>query len=81
MTQVTGTGCMLSVLCGVFAAVEPDILTAAITAAAFWKSCSRRAEALAGGQGPGSFRSALFDAAGTLTAADCAGMAPVEVLS
>ena len=73
MTQVTGTGCMLSVLCGVFAAVEPDILTAAATAAAFWKVCSRRAEALAGCRGPGSFRSALFDAAGTLTAADCAG--------
>lgn len=29
MTRVTGTGGMLSVLCGVFAAVEPDILTAA----------------------------------------------------
>lgn len=80
MTRVTGTGCMLSVLCGVFAAVESDILTAAATAAAFWKACSRRAEALAGGQGPGSFRNALFDAAGTLTAADCAGMAPVELL-
>ncbi len=40
---MTQGGC----LCGVFAAVEPDILTAA----------------------------------GTLTAADCAGMAPVDVLS
>ena len=73
MSQITGTGCMLSVLCGVFAAVEPDILTAALTAAAFWKECSRRAEDLAGRQGPGSFRTALLDAAGTLTAADCAG--------
>ena len=80
MTQVTGTGCMLSVLCGVFAAVESDILAAAVTAAAFWKSCSRRAEALAPCQGPGSFRTALLDAAGTLTAADCAGMAFVELL-
>ena len=35
MTQVTGTGCMLSVLCGVFAAVEPDILRAAVTADPF----------------------------------------------
>ena len=71
MTRVTGTGCMLSVLCGVFAAVEPDILTAAVAAAAFWKACSRRAEALAGHRGPGSFHAALLDAAGTLTAADC----------
>ena len=78
MTQVTGTGCMLSVLCGVFAAVEPDILAAAVTAAAFWKSCSRRAEA--GCQGPGSFRTALLDAAGTLTVADCAEISSAELL-
>lgn len=80
MTRVTGTGCMLSVLCGVFAAVEPNVLTAAVTAAAFWKSCSCRAEALAGRRGPGSFRTALLDAAGTLTAADCVGMAFTELL-
>lgn len=73
MARVTGTGCMLSVLCGVFAAVAPDILTAAVTAAAFWKSCSLRAEAMAGRQGTGSFRIALLDAAGTLAAADCTG--------
>ena len=79
-TRVTGTGCMLSVLCGVFAAVEPDILTAAVTASAFWKSCSRRAEALTACQGPGSFRTALLDAAGTLTAVDCAEMASAEIL-
>ena len=66
MAQVTGTGCMLSVLCGVFAAVEPDPLAAAVAAAAFWKRCSRRAEERAGDRGPGSFRAALLDAAGTL---------------
>lgn len=68
MTQITGTGCMLSVLCGVFAAAEPDILAAAVAAASFWKACSRRAEEAAGSRGPGSFRTALLDAAGTLTA-------------
>lgn len=75
MTQITGTGCMLSVLCGVFAAVSPDlpaaaVTAAAVTAAAFWKACSRRAEDLAGSRGPGSFRAALLDAAGILTAED-----------
>ena len=80
MTQVTGTGCMLSVLCGVFAAVEPDILFAAVSAAAFWKVCARRAEEQAGDRGPGSFRAALLDAAGTLTAADCAGVTPLTSL-
>lgn len=80
MTRITGTGCMLSVLCGVFAAVEREPLAAAVTAAAFWKLCSRRAGGLADGRGPGSFRAALLDAAGTLTAADCAREARVQRL-
>ena len=67
MAQVTGTGCMLSVLCGVFAAVEPNPGEAALLAAAFWKVCSRRAEDAAGARGSGSFRAALLDAACTLT--------------
>ena len=75
MTGVTGTGCMLSVLCGVFAAA--DILTAAVTAAAFWKACAAQAEGRAGGLG--SFRTALLDAAGTLTSADCAGIPATQL--
>lgn len=70
MAAVTGAGCMLSVLCGAFAAVEPDPLSAAALAAAFWKLCARRAQAEA--RGPGSFRAALLDAAGTMTAAEFA---------
>ena len=80
MTAVTGTGCMLSALCGVFAAVEPDPAAAAILAAAFWKTCARRAEEQAGRRGPGSFRAALLDAAGTLTAAELAAEAEIETL-
>lgn len=75
MASVTGTGCMLSVLCGVFAAVEPTALRAALLAAAFWKVCARRAEERSGGRGPGSFRTALLDAAGMLTAAELAAEA------
>jgi hydroxyethylthiazole kinase len=77
MSRVTGTGCMLSVLCGAFAAVEPEPGKAAVLAAAFWKVCSRRAEQAAGDRGPGSFRTALLDAAGTLTAAEFAAEASV----
>ena len=62
MSLVTGTGCMLSVLCGVFAAVEPDAAAAAALASAFWKICARRAEHLAADRGSGSFRTALLDA-------------------
>ena len=77
MSRLTGTGCMLSVLCGAFAAVS-DPLTAALTAAAFWKICSRQAETAAAGRGPGSFHTALLDAAGTLTPAQCVPLAQAE---
>ena len=66
MRTVTGAGCMLSVLCGAFAAVQPgDAFTAAVQAARFWKSCAEQAEDHAAGAG--SFRVALFDAAGNMT--------------
>lgn len=78
MSRVTGTGCMLSVLCGVFAAVEPEPAAAAVLAAAFWKVCSQKAERMAGNRGPGSFHAALLDAAGMLTAAEFAAGAKIE---
>ena len=66
MRTVTGAGCMLSVLCGAFAAVQPgDAFTAAVQAARFWKACAEQAEDHAAGAG--SFRVALFDAAGSMT--------------
>lgn len=80
MSRVTGTGCMLSVLCGVFAAVEPEPVSAAVLASAFWKVCSQRAERTAGNRGPGSFHAALLDAAGTLTAGELAAGAEIEML-
>ena len=70
MSLVTGTGCMLSVLCGVFAAVEPDAFEAALMASAFWKACSERAERVSGGAGPGSLRAALMDCARALSPGD-----------
>ena len=77
---VTGTGCMLSVLCGAFAAVEPEAVKAAALASTFWKVCSQRAETAAGGRGPGSYHVALLDAAGTLTAPELAQEAQITVL-
>ena len=61
MRRVTGAGCMLSVLCGAFTAVEPDALTAARHAAAFWKCCATAAAAQA--RGNASFRTALLEEA------------------
>lgn len=63
--MVTGSGCMLSALCGAFAAVEPDAFQAACMAAGFWKSCATSAEREA--RGPGSFHIALIDAAYALS--------------
>ena len=71
MARITGSGCMLSALCGSFAAVAEDAAEAALLASAFWKCCGQRAEAEAGSH-CGSFRAALLDAAGTLTAAELA---------
>ncbi|MCI8398527.1 MAG: hydroxyethylthiazole kinase [Oscillibacter sp.] len=70
MTRITGTGCMLSVLCGVFSAAEEAPLDAALLASIFWKICAEKAAEAS--RAPGSFRVALMDAAGTLTPADCA---------
>ncbi len=80
MARVTGTGCMLSVLCGAFAAVEPDAFLAASLASAFWKVCAERAEnALAPGLGAGAFRSALMDAASTLEPGEFARLTRAEM--
>ena len=63
ITAVTGSGCMLSALCGAFLAVSDDPLHAAAAASAFWKRCSEQAEARCAGSGMGSFHMALIDAA------------------
>ncbi|NCB52125.1 MAG: hydroxyethylthiazole kinase [Clostridia bacterium] len=68
MSRITGTGDMLSVLCGVFAAVEQDALSAAVLAAVFWKLCAIKAESAAGQGRVGSFHSELFNAAARLSA-------------
>lgn len=80
MPLVTGTGCMLSVLCGAFAAVEPDAFEAALMASAFWKACSERAERVSGGAGPGSLRAALMDCARALSPGDPAFAGRVRLL-
>lgn len=63
MRRITGAGCMLSALCGAFAAVAPSPFEAACAAARFWKQTAADAEALAAGRGMGSYHTALFDAA------------------
>lgn len=58
MSQITGSGDMLSCLCGAFTTVA-DAFTAAVTASAFWKLCAERAAATI--SAPGCLRAALID--------------------
>lgn len=80
MARITGTGCMLSVLCGAFAAVEPSGLVAAVLASVFWKLCSRKAEDQAGRLGTGSFRTALLDAASTMMVSEFSALGAPLIL-
>lgn len=72
MRQVTGAGCMLSVLLGGFAAVTENVFDAAVCAGGFWKACAAYAETR--GAGTGTFRMALFDAASLLEPREIANL-------
>lgn len=65
MTTVTGTGCAASAMIGAFLAVDPDPVSAAATALAFFGIAGKKAGVMAGG--PGSFMVQLLDALYTLT--------------
>lgn len=80
MRAVTGAGCMLSALCGAFAAVTPNALEAAACASFFWKCAAGRAGQAAQGRGMGSFRAALFDAASELTVETLSAVRDVQVV-
>ncbi len=70
IARVTGAGCMLSALAGAFLAVVPeDPMVAALAAAQFWKCCAAWAadRMQQRGEGTGSLRAYLIDAASLLT--------------
>jgi hydroxyethylthiazole kinase len=65
MSQITGAGCMLSVLIGGFTAVAETPLEGAVQAGAFWKACAGYAAQRS--RGAGSFHTELFNGASLLT--------------
>jgi hydroxyethylthiazole kinase len=65
MSRVTGTGCTATALIGAFLAVEPDGVTAATSALAYFGLAGERAAQNAAG--PGSFMIGLLDALYTLS--------------
>ena len=58
MSQITGTGCMLGMICATYLAVT-DPFTAALSAAREFGTAGERAEK--NSSGPGSFQTELFD--------------------
>jgi hydroxyethylthiazole kinase len=70
MPCVTGTGCSATVLVGAFHAVDPDPVSAAATALAYFGLAGEMAGAKA--EGPGSFQMHLLDALHGLTPQDLA---------
>ena len=67
MSQITGTGCMLGMICATYLAVT-DPFTAALTAAAEFGIAGEKAEK--NSSGPGSFQVELFDQFYNLTEQD-----------
>lgn len=65
MRQVTGMGCMLTAIIGAFNAVESDPMIAAVSAVAFFGLTGEQAALSA--KGPGTFKTAFFDALYSLT--------------
>jgi hydroxyethylthiazole kinase len=65
MSLVTGTGCGATAIVGAFAGVDPDPVSAAATALAYYGLCGERAAK--GADGPGSFAVRFMDALYRLT--------------
>ncbi|HPC19885.1 MAG: hydroxyethylthiazole kinase [Kiritimatiellae bacterium] len=68
MGGVTGTGCGATAIIGAFAAVDPDPVSAAATALAYYGLAGE--QAAAGATGPGSFLIRFLDALHALTPAE-----------
>lgn len=76
MPFVTGTGCSATAMVGAFAAVDPDPVSAAATALAFFGLAGEKAGETAGG--PGSFMALLLDALYTMTPEELASGCQIE---
>lgn len=61
LTQVTGTGCLLTSVVGAFLAVENDQAAAAVAALAYYGVAAERAVQIAGSDNPGSFQIELLN--------------------
>lgn len=70
LTKVTGTGCLLSAVCGAFLAVEKDPVTAAVSALVMYGTAAEIAREKARADLPGSFQIEFLNQLATLSAED-----------
>ena len=77
MPVVTGTGCSATALIGAFLAVDPDPVSAAATALAFFGAAGEKAGETAGG--PGTFMVHLLDALYALSPEEVEARCRIEV--
>lgn len=83
LRRITGAGCMLTSLTGVYCGANPDILLeAAVTASEVMKHCGETAEARVRKEmeGTASFRTRLIDAVSLLDAEEIASNARLHLL-
>lgn len=83
LRRITGAGCMLTSLTGVYCGAVPDkLLEAAVTASEVMKHCGEQAEARVRKEmeGTASFRTRLIDAVSLLDAEEIASNARLQLL-
>lgn len=61
LTKVTGTGCLLTSVIGAFAAVEKDLVKAAVSALAYYGVAAEEALKVSGSDRPGTFQTELLN--------------------
>lgn len=70
LTKVTGTGCLLTSVIGAFAAVEKDLVGAAVAALAYYGVAAEEAQNVAGHSSPGTFQIELLNQLHSISGAD-----------
>jgi len=78
LTKVTGTGCLLSSAIGAFAAVETDLVKAAVATLVTYGVAAELAAASTAGQGPGSFQVEFLNRLAGVSAGDLERLGRLE---
>ncbi|HSU79732.1 MAG TPA: hydroxyethylthiazole kinase [Candidatus Angelobacter sp.] len=78
LTKVTGTGCLLTSIIGAFAAVESNVIEAAVSAIVSYGVAAEIAYEKSGGEGPGRFQIELLNQLALVSPEDITRLGKVE---